>query len=155
MKEHPDYKYRPRRKPKALLKKEPKFGFPMSQLLAPVPRLLGGPPPPPHHPLLSPDGKLELPRSLFPPFPYPFYHFGPKLPGDELASELAQLGALCPGGWWAPTACPCRPPRTPPPPAAPPSPPSAGAQAPEAPQRPLAYVLMKGGGELEPPQHVI
>ncbi|KAI4893677.1 hypothetical protein NFI96_003593 [Prochilodus magdalenae] len=29
MKEHPDYKYRPRRKPKTLLKKEGKFAFPV------------------------------------------------------------------------------------------------------------------------------
>ncbi|EPQ17747.1 Transcription factor SOX-21 [Myotis brandtii] len=31
MKEHPDYKYRPRRKPKTLLKKD-KFAFPPAQL---------------------------------------------------------------------------------------------------------------------------
>ena len=34
MKEHPDYKYRPRRKPKSLMKKDPKFGFNMAPMLS-------------------------------------------------------------------------------------------------------------------------
>lgn len=145
MKEHPDYKYRPRRKPKALMKKEPKFGFPMSSLLSPVPRLLA-PAPPPHHPLFNPDGKLDLSRTFFPPFPYPFYPFGPKLPGEDLAAELAQLGALCPNGWWsaASGACGCRP-------RSPPSPPAPLA----ATERSVVVVRQEQGQEQEPPQHVI
>ncbi|XP_049772204.1 uncharacterized protein LOC126155723 [Schistocerca cancellata] len=74
MKEHPDYKYRPRRKPKSLLKKEPKFGF----------SLLAGPPLAPQAgqhaslplPLpLSPGSAAadHLARSLLPAFPYPLY----------------------------------------------------------------------------------
>lgn len=96
MKEHPDYKYRPRRKPKPLIKKEPKFGFGINGLMAPVPRLV---PPSMPHPMsqmghlphhLLPD-KPDLSRALFPPLPYPFYPF--KLPSDDgkLAAELAHL----------------------------------------------------------------
>lgn len=95
MKEHPDYKYRPRRKPKALVKKEPKFGFGIGSLMAPVPRLVAPqvqhPMPQlsmPHHMMDKPD----LGRALFPPLPYPFYPFA-KIPSDDgkFAAELAHL----------------------------------------------------------------
>lgn len=97
MKEHPDYKYRPRRKPKALVKKEPKFSFNISGLMAPVPRLVTPLPQPvpqlpvPHHLL---QDKPDLGRALFPPLPYPFYPF--KIPSDDgkLAAELAHLQVL-------------------------------------------------------------
>lgn len=102
MKEHPDYKYRPRRKPKSLMKKEPKFGFSLSPLLSsgmeslhgisrsllpPLPVPPPGPHPPPH-PLLTGDSDLKFPRSLFPPFPYPLYplHHAAKLHAEDLAS---------------------------------------------------------------------
>ncbi|XP_068621571.1 transcription factor Sox-14-like [Battus philenor] len=152
MKEHPDYKYRPRRKPKALVKKEPKFGFGISGLMAPVPRLitpsLPHPVPQlpmPHH--LLPE-KPDLSRALFPPLPYPFYPFA-KLPSDEgkLAAELAHLQALYGGALYssafysnALSPCGCPPRRTPSPP-------------PTDVKRPVAYVLMKS--DEEPPQHVI
>ncbi|KAL4710257.1 hypothetical protein ACJJTC_003537 [Scirpophaga incertulas] len=141
MKEHPDYKYRPRRKPKALVKKEPKF-FGMGGLVAPVPRL----PPPPlpmPHPLLD---KPDLGRALFPPLPYPFYPFA-KIPSDDgkLAAELAHLQALYGGALYSSalynstlSPCGCPPRRSPTPPS--------------DVKRPVAYVLMK---EEEPPQHVI
>lgn len=96
MKEHPDYKYRPRRKPKALIKKEPKFGFGINSLMGPVPRLM--PPTVPQHmphmpvPHLLTSDKPDLGRALFPPLPYPFYPFA-KLPVDDgkLAAELAHI----------------------------------------------------------------
>lgn len=99
MKEHPDYKYRPRRKPKPLMKKEPKFGFPISPLISPsmdpqnlsrsmmaplsaasLPPFLG------HHP---DQDSLKIPRSLFPPlsYLYPFRH--PE--ESKFAAELALL----------------------------------------------------------------
>ncbi|CAH2067590.1 unnamed protein product, partial [Iphiclides podalirius] len=169
MKEHPDYKYRPRRKPKALVKKEPKFGFGISGLMAPVPRLITQSMqhpvpqlPVPHH--LLPE-KPDLGRALFPPLPYPFYPFA-KFPSDDgkLAAELAHLqprttgmqrctgkqllslqalygGALYSSAFYssALSPCGCPPRRTPSPP-------------PDV-KRPVAYVLMKS--DEEPPQHVI
>lgn len=98
MKEHPDYKYRPRRKPKPLLKKEPKFGFPMSPLMSPsldtqsLSRSMM-PPISAHSglpPFLSHEAdNLKISRSLFPPLPYlyPFRH--PDEP--KFATELALL----------------------------------------------------------------
>ncbi|XP_069678656.1 transcription factor Sox-21-B-like [Periplaneta americana] len=95
MKEHPDYKYRPRRKPKSLMKKEPKFGFSLSPLMEPlhgIPRSLlpplPVPPPGPHPPPHPLDAELKFPRSLFPPFPYPLYplHHAAKLHAEDLAS---------------------------------------------------------------------
>ncbi|CAB0038491.1 unnamed protein product, partial [Trichogramma brassicae] len=43
MKEHPDYKYRPRRKPKSVIKKENKFGFALASAAAGRRCLLHGP----------------------------------------------------------------------------------------------------------------
>ncbi|KAI5704730.1 hypothetical protein M8J75_008205 [Diaphorina citri] len=88
MKEHPDYKYRPRRKPKSLVptKKEPKYtSIPSMESL---PRPL--PPPPP---LISDSSEIKFPRSLFPPFHYPFYPSS-KFPSSEdnkMAADLAFL----------------------------------------------------------------
>ncbi|KAF7392966.1 hypothetical protein HZH66_008799 [Vespula vulgaris] len=99
MKEHPDYKYRPRRKPKNLVKKENKFGFSISPLMSPgdtlgnISRGLLPPlaPPSHHHPLIGHDD-LKIPR-FFPPFPYPLYpiqhKLGDELNGGKLAADLA------------------------------------------------------------------
>lgn len=97
MKEHPDYKYRPRRKPKSLVKKENKFGFSLSPLMSPGETLAGmqrgllPPIPPPTHSLLSHED-LKIPR-FFPPFPYHLYPLHHKLSedfnGGKLAADLA------------------------------------------------------------------
>ncbi|CAG9825180.1 unnamed protein product [Phaedon cochleariae] len=96
MKEHPDYKYRPRRKPKPLMKKEPKYGFSISPLLspghhdtAPLHRAMLPPSGLPHLLNHDPD-HLKLPRSLFPPLPYLYHPF--RHPDEsKLAAELALL----------------------------------------------------------------
>ena len=108
MKEHPDYKYRPRRKPKSLVKKENKFGFSLSPLtmsstesLSSISRGLLPPlASPMNHPLISHDD-LKIPR-FFPPFPYPLYPIQHKLgedfSGGKLAADLAFQAIYGAGG---------------------------------------------------------
>lgn len=159
MKEHPDYKYRPRRKPKSLIKKEPKFGFSISPLLSPTAETMNNvsrslipsfPPPPNFPPLLGHESDLKIPRSLFPPFSYPLY---PSLrPEDSKLADLALLygsGLYSQGLSWPLGSCniPCGcppgtfPRRTP---------------SPDGIKRPV-YVLMKPDQERPeaPPAHVI
>uniref|UniRef100_A0A8D8M8P8 Transcription factor SOX-14 n=1 Tax=Cacopsylla melanoneura TaxID=428564 RepID=A0A8D8M8P8_9HEMI len=125
MKEHPDYKYRPRRKPKSLVptkNKEPKYTSIPS--IDTMPRHL---PPPP---LLHEAPDVKFPRSLFPPFHYPFYPSS-KFPSNEdnkMAADLAFLygssiysqaiTAAAVAGWpslGAPCGIPCGCPPPPPP----------------------------------------
>ncbi|XP_049947905.1 transcription factor Sox-21-B-like [Schistocerca serialis cubense] len=179
MKEHPDYKYRPRRKPKSLLKKEPKFGF----------SLLAGPP------LASQAGQhaslpLPLPlspgsaaadhlaRSLLPAFPYPLYPLpapAHKIIDDgksafDLAMQAlyssqmyshASAVAAAAAASWVPCGCPPPPTAAPSPP--PPPPPASSLDGANAIKRPVACLLVKpptedlyGPPQLTPaPQHVI
>ncbi|XP_051155378.1 transcription factor Sox-21-B-like [Leptopilina boulardi] len=108
MKEHPDYKYRPRRKPKSLVKKENKFGFSLSPLtMSPTDSLSsisrGLIPPlasPMNHSLIAHDD-LKIPR-FFPHFPYPLYPIQHKLgedfSGGKLAADLAFQAIYGSGG---------------------------------------------------------
>lgn len=103
MKEHPDYKYRPRRKPKSLTPKKE------TKLYPEVGRSLLPPPPP----LLDPEVKLPL----LPPFPYPLYRLE-----DLGQSKMADLAfhalygkslysaAVAAASWQGPCGCPERPP---------------------------------------------
>ncbi|XP_046677333.1 transcription factor SOX-21-like [Homalodisca vitripennis] len=161
MKEHPDYKYRPRRKPKSLVQKKEvvKYnGFSLDP--AQLPRSLLPPPPP-----LLPQEDLKFPRSLFPPFPYHLYHAAKmhveELGGGKTAADLA-LQALYGSSLYshaaaaaASAAWPAGLSATPPgviscgcPPEQPPSPPS------DSVKRPVAYFLMKPEDKFSS-QHVI
>ena len=117
MKEHPNYKYRPRRKPKSLVSKmesSPGYGPPSSPHhpglaaipglsgLSGLPRLLAPSPcpPPPRHADLPPPPHAFSPgallsRALFPPLPYPLYmqHAAAKLHADDLhaSGKIADL----------------------------------------------------------------
>jgi transcription factor SOX1/3/14/21 (SOX group B) len=113
MKEHPDYKYRPRRKPKSVIKKENKFGFTLSPITMPssdhhshfgsISRGLLPPlgPPGMNHPLIGHPEDLKIPR-FFPPFPYPLYpiqhKIGEDFGGGKLAADLAFQAIYGSGG---------------------------------------------------------
>ncbi|KAK6622630.1 hypothetical protein RUM43_008472 [Polyplax serrata] len=161
MKEHPDYKYRPRRKPKTLVKKDTKFGFSISPILSPnvdsIQRSLLPPPPssgppPPSFSILDED-PLKFSRSIFPPFTYPLYHSA-RLRAEDLsaanrsvAADLAflygsslysQAAAAAAAATW-PISCGCPTPvnqSTHPGNQTPPRSPSEGLK------RPLTYVLL-------------
>ncbi|XP_066991934.1 transcription factor Sox-14-like [Anabrus simplex] len=182
MKEHPDYKYRPRRKPKPLIKKEPKFGFSLSPLLGsgmeplhslhrsllPPP----GPPPPPPH--LLGDTDLKFPRSIFPPFPYPLYplHHAAKdvassstkgptpadlafLYGSSLYSHAAAAAAAASWPSSGPCMVPCGCGPTPTPTSTPSQVPAPASPVSDSGiKRPVAYLLVKPEDHYSP-QHVI
>lgn len=162
MKEHPDYKYRPRRKPKSLVqKKETKYnGFTLDP--SHIPRNLIPPPPP----LLTQDSDFKFSRTFFPPFHYPLYHaaklHAEELGGGKMAADLAfqalygsslyshaAAAAAAAASWpgnlsGSPPTIPCGCPPT----EQPPSPSS------DSVKRPVAYLLMKPE-ERYSPQHVI
>ncbi|XP_014249993.1 transcription factor SOX-21-like [Cimex lectularius] len=116
MKEHPDYKYRPRRKPKPMVqKKEVKFGS------FSVDGTRGLLPPPP--PLLDHGSELKLP--LLSPFPYHLYRFEDTSKMADLAlhalygkSLYSQAAAMAAAASWS-TPCGCGPPIEPAPPSSP------------------------------------
>lgn len=164
MKEHPDYKYRPRRKPKSLIKKEPKFGFSVSPLLSPtldhqsIQRTFLPPMSAPSslHSMLADHDQLKIPRTLFPPLPYlyPFRHPEESKFAAELAllynsSPLYSPGLNWPLGNLSGLNSPCNicppafPRRTP---------------SPEAMKRPVCVIMKNEEARSDPPQlpaHVI
>ncbi|KAK2150681.1 hypothetical protein LSH36_395g00000, partial [Paralvinella palmiformis] len=99
MKEHPDYKYRPRRKPKSLLKKD-KYAFPIPVLPGIGPGYGGLPPAFAPMPTTSSAAETlaaaasEKARAFLPPssLAFPFSHFHDS--GSKLAAEVATSGAL-------------------------------------------------------------
>lgn len=154
MKEHPDYKYRPRRKPKSLLKKEPKFGF---SLLSHHPgdlhrSLLHSAPPPVPPPLPGAGADSPFARPLLSPFHYPLYSLPPAKLDDagkatfEMAmqalysshvySHASAVAAAAAASWPGHAPCGC-------PPTAPSPPPTPGAGDGGGIKRPVACLLVK------------
>lgn len=173
MKEHPDYKYRPRRKPKSLVKKDSKYGFSISPILSPgidpIQRSFLPPPPPPGPPpplsLLAED-PLKFSRSIFPTFSYPLYHAA-RLHAEDLsatasskvAADLAffygsslysQAAAAAAVSWPIPCGCPA--PQEPPP-----GPNRSPPRSPDV-KRPMTYVVVNKEESTVQPysgQHII
>ncbi|XP_057698172.1 transcription factor Sox-14 [Corythoichthys intestinalis] len=118
MKEHPDYKYRPRRKPKNLLKKD-RYVFPLPYLAGDAEQLKGLPSMP-SDALLGPVEKAAAARAFLPPTsaasPYSSFldaaGFGQKM-GDMPHAALAAAAAGVPysslgyqGGAFGSLGCP-------------------------------------------------
>ena len=112
MKEHPDYKYRPRRKPKAFIKKENKFAFPTSTSTSISISPIHSPNTDVHFdaltrsylPQISPHSSMlpllngnlhntdiNFNRNLLPAFPYSLYHPLRYNDDTKLAADLAMF----------------------------------------------------------------